>query len=144
MSDLLLLLHTGSTLFMCGLIWFVQIVHYPLFAAVGRDEFAPYEKKHGRRTGWVVGPVMIAEGITAAWLLAFPPSGFGRVIPLIGIVFLLLIWGSTAVLQVPAHRQLEKGFSQRHHRSLTRTNWIRTILWSIRALLALWLVRSGS
>ena len=32
---LLLLLHAGATFFMCGLIWFVQIVHYPLFAQVG-------------------------------------------------------------------------------------------------------------
>lgn len=144
MRDLILLLHTGSTLSLCGLIWFVQIVHYPLFASVGRDGFASYEKEHARRTSWVVGPLMIAEGITAAWLLAFPPSGFGRVIPLIGFVLLLLIWGSTAVLQVPAHRRLESGFFPDHHRRLTRTNWIRTILWSIRALLALWMVRSCS
>ena len=144
MRDLILLLHTGSTLAMCGLIWFVQIVHYPLFASVGRDDFALYEKKHSRRTGWVVGPLMIAEGITAVWLLTIPPSGFGRVIPLIGFVLLLLIWGSTAVLQVPAHRRLKSGFFPDHHRRLTRTNWIRTILWSIRALLALWMVRSGS
>ncbi len=144
MGDLILLLHTGSTLAMCGLIWFVQIVHYPLFASLGREDFALYEKTHVRRTGWVVGPLMIAEGISAIWLCAIPPLGFGRVIPLIGFVLLVLIWGSTAALQVPAHRQLERGFSPEHHRRLTRTNWIRTILWSIRALLALWLVRSGS
>ena len=34
---LLLLLHAAATLFMTGLIWFVQVVHYPLFARVGED-----------------------------------------------------------------------------------------------------------
>lgn len=39
---MILLLHTFSTIFMTGLIWFVQVVHYPLFAAVGREAAAPY------------------------------------------------------------------------------------------------------
>jgi hypothetical protein len=29
----LLLAHAAATLFMVGVIWFVQLVHYPLFAA---------------------------------------------------------------------------------------------------------------
>ena len=29
------LAHIAATLFMCGAIWFVQIVHYPLFEQVG-------------------------------------------------------------------------------------------------------------
>ena len=34
---LLLQLHALATIFMAGVIWFVQVVHYPLFRAVGRD-----------------------------------------------------------------------------------------------------------
>ena len=33
--DVLLLVHAASTLFMAGVIWFVQVVHYPLMASVG-------------------------------------------------------------------------------------------------------------
>ena len=36
MMDALLLLNVASTLFMVGLIWFVQIVHYPLFDNVAK------------------------------------------------------------------------------------------------------------
>ncbi len=32
----LLILHAGATLYMAGVIWFVQIVHYPLFSRVGQ------------------------------------------------------------------------------------------------------------
>ncbi len=37
--ELLLLGHVGATLFMVGLIWFVQVVHYPLFGHVGGEGF---------------------------------------------------------------------------------------------------------
>jgi hypothetical protein len=39
-DEAVLLTCVASTLFMTGLSWFVQVVHYPLFAAVGPDAFA--------------------------------------------------------------------------------------------------------
>jgi hypothetical protein len=60
--------------------------------------------------------------------------------PLLGCVTLLLIWCSTAFLQVPMHQRLSSGFDAAAHRSLVKTNWVRTILWSARALLALWML----
>jgi hypothetical protein len=46
MTELVLLVHVFSTLSMVGLIWFVQIVHYPLFKMVGDDGFSEYERCH--------------------------------------------------------------------------------------------------
>ncbi len=43
---LFFLAHITATLYMTGLIWFVQIVHYPLFARVGNAEFSAYEQRH--------------------------------------------------------------------------------------------------
>ena len=43
---LLFLAHLGSSLYMVGLIWFVQVVHYPLFDSVGDREFPSYEQRH--------------------------------------------------------------------------------------------------
>ena len=42
--------NVGSTLFMTGLIWFVQIVHYPLMGMVPKSEFQKYALAHQRRT----------------------------------------------------------------------------------------------
>ena len=39
-----------ASLFMTGVIWFVQIVHYPLFANVSRSAFAEYERRHANLT----------------------------------------------------------------------------------------------
>ena len=57
-SDALLLACLASTLFMTGLIWFVQVVHYPLFDRVGAARFVPYHAAHSRRTSWVVAAPM--------------------------------------------------------------------------------------
>ncbi len=56
----LFLAQYAAALFMTGLIWFVQIVHYPLFARVLRntapDAFRAYEASHANRTSFVVFP----------------------------------------------------------------------------------------
>ena len=55
-TPLVLLAHAAATLYMVGLIWFVQVVHSPLFSRVGADGFVPYAAAHGVLTTWVVGP----------------------------------------------------------------------------------------
>ena len=65
-----LLLQVAATLALVGLIWFVQVVHYPLFAKVGSSSFADYEQSHQRRTTLVVAPLMLVEAATAIALLA--------------------------------------------------------------------------
>ena len=54
-----------ATAGMVGIIWFVQVVHYPLFTSVGRDAFVAYELRNTNLTSFVVGPFMAAEGATA-------------------------------------------------------------------------------
>ncbi len=39
--DLLFWTHWGATLYMVGLIWFIQVVHYPLLAYVGSARSQP-------------------------------------------------------------------------------------------------------
>ena len=63
------LIHLFSTLFMIGVIWFAQAVHYPLLGRVGKEAFAAYEQENTRRTGWVVVPVMAVELATGLLLL---------------------------------------------------------------------------
>jgi hypothetical protein len=60
-----LLAHLAATLFMIGVIWFVQVVHYPLFSRVGPEKFSLYSEAHSRLTTYVVGPPMlVGKGIT--------------------------------------------------------------------------------
>ena len=107
-----LLSQLATTIFMVGLIWFVQIVHYPLFAKVGTEQFKDYEKQHQRLTTFVVMPVMLLElGTAIALIWIFPADS--RLLPWIGLILLAGIWLSTWSLQVPAHDALSSGFSSK-------------------------------
>ena len=140
---MLLVAHLVATVAMVGLIWFVQVVHYPLFDAVGRDGFVAYEDAHRRLTAFVVGPFMAVEGVTALWIATAPPDGVSRVTALAGLVLLAVIHGSTVFLQVPMHAALAEGFDAAKAERLVRTNWIRTIGWTLRGVLAAGMVVSA-
>lgn len=117
---------------MTGLIWMVQIVHYPLMADVGGDFFVNYEARHTQSITFVVLPMMVLELGTAIYL-SWQPGGMPKMWLGIALGALLLIWLSTFLLQVPLHERLGTQFDTDAHQKLVSTNWIRTILWSLRS-----------
>jgi hypothetical protein len=60
---------------MAGIIWFVQAVHYPLFAAVDTADGAAYAQENQRRTVWVVLPPMLVEAAASVWIASHRPRG---------------------------------------------------------------------
>lgn len=130
----------ASTLFMAGIIWFVQLVHYPLFASVGQGQFARYETENTGRTSWIVAPAMMIEAATSVMLLWIRPDAIGMEIAAAGFLLTGLIWGSTFAMQVPLHARLSSGFKPTVHKSLVATNWVRTLAWTGRAWLALLMI----
>ncbi len=137
--EILLLAHLAATLVMVGIIWFVQVVHYPLFAGVGREGFATYAAQHSRWTTWVVAPPMLVEAATGLGLLVRAPAGIPRTALWLGLALLLVIWLSTALLQVPRHTTLGRGWDAAAHRVLVAGNWLRTAAWTLRGVLVLWM-----
>jgi len=71
MNEVLVVAHAAATLVMVGVIWFVQVVHYPLMARVSASQFAAYEHEHQNRTTFVVAPTMLIEAVAQrfCWLL---------------------------------------------------------------------------
>lgn len=134
---LIYLSHAGSSIFMAGVIWVVQVVHYPLFSSVGLLEFPFYEQCHTASIAWVVAPPMLIEGASALLLLRFRPAEVPLWSLWIGLALLGVIWLSTALIQVPCHEVLSRGFNPVFHERLVVTNWLRTTSWSLRAALVL-------
>lgn len=134
-SSTLFILNLAATWYMVGLIWMVQVVHYKMFDRVGSEEFVRYEADHSRLITPIVGVPMLLELGTACLLIVSAPSVFPRWAAITGLVLILLIWLSTAFLQVPCHNQLMNGFDETTYRRLVSTNWIRTVLWSLRGSL---------
>lgn len=130
-------LHLLATLCMVGVIWFVQIVHYPMFKDVGGDAFQRYEAIHQARTTWIVMPLMLTELSTNLVLVAHSDLADQRWLTVPSLLLLVVIWGTTFWVSVPAHRELARGFADRPYLRLVRTNWIRTVSWTVRGALAL-------
>ena len=143
LAALLFLAQLAATLFMTGLIWFVQIVHYPLFTEVGSSSLTRYETLHARRTTWVVFPPMLVELLTS--LAALYPGLRSNLLSAPQAytlaILVLVIWITTAVGHVPLHTRLGQHSPETPVRVLSllvRLNWIRTAAWTARALILLY------
>ena len=130
-----------ATVFMAGVIWYVQLVHYPLMAGWPHDDFSHWEAAHREQTGLVVVPAMLAEGLMVLLILARRPRGVPAWLAWTGAGLLLAIWASTFAIQVPLHDQLSAGWNAAAHGRLVQSNWLRTVLWSARALVVAWMLR---
>ena len=135
-SAWLLVVHLLATAGMVGIIWFVQVVHYPLFSSVGRDAFVAYELRNTRLTSFVVGPFMAAEGATALWLAIDPPTGVPRAWAVVGLMLLGGVLICTVLVQVADHSALSIAYSDERAARLVRWNWVRTIGWTARGAIA--------
>ena len=135
----LLAANLGPAFFLTGLIWTIQIVHYPLFDRVGPATFPAYESAHTARITPLVGPLMLFELVAAIALVFARPSAIPAWTAWTALALVALIWTSTFLLQVPRHAQLAAGFDAAAHAALLASNWIRTAAWSARSALLLWL-----
>ena len=122
----------------------MQVVHYPLMARAGAEGFPGLAAEHQRRTGWVVGPPMVVEAVTAVLLVAAPPDGVPRALMAAGLVLVAVLWASTAWLQVPRHREMLLGFDPEGHRRLVAGNWVRTVAWTARSGLVIGMLAAAA
>ena len=140
-TEIILAAQAVASAAMCGLIWFVQLVHYPLFARTDAAHAADYADENQHRTAPVVIPPMLIEAATAAIIAITPPPAIGRPAALTGLAMVAALWLSTLLVQMPLHARLKHdGHAPKTVASLVQTNWFRTILWSARALLAVWML----
>jgi len=120
--------------FLTGLIWLVQVVHYPAFEFVKENKFASFHAFHSRSIAYIVAPVMLAELTTAlilAWLM-------GNLFFTVNLLTVVALWLLTGLVSVPIHKKLAREFDSASVRALVSTNWPRTLLWSLRSVALLW------
>lgn len=143
---------------MATIAWFVERVHYPLFAklesdgprprgdaVVSRGSARDYHDENLRRTRPIVLVPMAVEAATAAWLALFPPAGVGRGATLAGLALVASVILSTALVQVPLHEALRGGNAPPNTIDrLVRTTRIRTAIWTARAALAAWMLHASA
>jgi|TARA_R100000541_G_scaffold49940_1_gene57095 hypothetical protein len=135
--ETIFLINTFSTFFMTGLIWYVQLAHYPSFHFISDENFSRFHKHHSMRTGIIVMPVMSIELATSgvlAWMEGW------TTLNAFGFYLVILIWLFTFLLSVPKHNALKHGKVDSLIDGLVNTNWFRTILWSMKSGLSFWVL----
>jgi len=142
--DALLIAHATSAFVLVGLIWTVQVVHYPLMALVGPERFVAYEAMHAPRMAAVVMLPWTVQGFTTLGLLLARPERVASWSVAAAAVTAATPVLATIAWSVPAHARLAGGFDATVHARLVRTNWIRTWSWTAHAANAVaMLVRAG-
>jgi hypothetical protein len=134
--DGLLFLNLAATGFMASVIWFVQVVHYPLMQHYTRESFADVCLAHQRLTQRVVIVPMLLEVVTSIGLVI---AG-GSLPTWIGLILTGVTGFTTVLVSVPLHENLAKAWDAETHRKLCRTNWLRTAGWTLHAGLLLGMV----
>ena len=123
-----------ATAFMVGVVWFCQVVHYPLFASVGEEGFTRYHELHSTRVTWLIAVPWLTELVCASWLVLERPAGVSPWLAVVGAVLAFATVAITALVQGRAHTRLAGGFDADGIRSLVRGNGPRTLVWTAHAV----------
>ena len=118
-----------------GLIWTIQLVHYPSMRYISKDKFPAYHNFHSIRISILAMPLMLAELVTSIMLWYQNFNNAIQTVFLINLIIVVLIWSSTFLIQAPLHNLLSKEKNVDKLSRLISTNWIRTLLWTARSIL---------
>jgi hypothetical protein len=129
----MLAMHLALASIMVGVIWVIQLVHYPSFRFTDREKYVSFQIFHMRNISFIVVPVMILEFLSGLLLVLYHSNHESLL--RISFILLLIIWLVTALFFAQIHQKLSKGYDETLVRNLVSLNWIRTLLWTIRTII---------
>ena len=129
----MLIIHLIATSVMVGVIWVIQLVHYPSFHFIELKQYTTFQRFHMSRISYVVIPAMLTELFTLI-LFIISTDKIDSFISISGLL-LILIWLMTAVFFSGVHQKLTLGYDQVVVEKLVKLNWSRTLFWTLRLLL---------
>ena len=128
----MLIIHLIATSVMVGVIWVIQLVHYPSFHFIELKQYTTFQRFHMSRISYVVIPAMLTELFTLI-LIIISMDQIDTLV-LASAILLIFIWLITAVFFSGVHQKLTLGYDQTVVDKLVKLNWGRTLLWTLRLL----------
>ena len=123
-----------------GFQWTIRLLVYPQFAQVPSQAFVAYAQEHQRRVSFVVGPLFLAQGLSALAVTVAPPDGVPWLLAVAALLSVGGVFAVTGLLAVPMHRRLSTGWDEAAHRRLLRVDAVRLALAAVSVVLACALV----
>lgn len=116
------------------LIWIVQLVIYPSFSFYSEANIKKWHRLYTSRITIVVLPLMLSQLL----LYIYTSITQSDIIDYISLCLVVLTWLTTFLIFVPLHSNIEAQHDTVFSRErLTKTNWIRTVLWSLILIISL-------
>ena len=133
----LFMIHLVSTSFMVGVIWIVQLVHYPTFLFIDEQKSNDFQKFHMSRISYIVMPAMTTELFSGIYIFIYSNMAIDSNLFLLALTILIINWIITALVFVKMHNKLLINYKIEIISLLVKWNWLRTLLWSVRLILLL-------
>ena len=127
--------HFLSTSLMVGIIWVIQLLHYPAFNFIKESDYVEFQHFHMQRISFIVVPLMILELFSAFMLVYYVRSN----LLILCLIILLFIWLITFVFFTKLHQSLLGGYDKIIVDKLVQINWSRTVLWSLRLIILIYI-----
>ena len=125
-----LISHSGMFI----LIWIVQTIIYPGFHVIEFQRFIQWHERYVQTFSLIVIPLMITQAATSV-LQLLQNTG---VLQSMECLLLLAAWVVTFTSSIPCHKKLhEHGKDTVVINHLIRTNWLRTIAWTLSLIISL-------
>lgn len=121
-----------STCAMFGIIWIIQLLHYPAYRYIDKNLFLSYQRFHQKRISIVVMPLMLMELISS---LLYFIHHHHTIFDYLNLLTVISLWAATFLFFMPLHEKLKLGYCLKTVNSLINTNWLRTGIWSLRVSL---------
>lgn len=136
---MILIINLVAAVFLAGLSWYLQIVHYPLFAYIDKRSFLEYHIYHLKKNMFLIFIPMLVEGAFTI-LFAFDYSYLiPPMIPFLCLCLSTSMWLITFSHIAPLQDKLTtEGLDKDVVKKLLEINWIRTIGWTVKMLLLLY------
>ena len=128
-------IHFLSTSLMVGIIWVIQLLHYPTFHFIKQSDYVEFQHFHMQRISFIVVPVMIIELLSGFMLVYY----FRSNLFILCLTILLVIWLITFVFFTKLHQSLLGGYDKIIVDKLVQINWSRTVLWSLRLIILIYI-----
>ena len=112
---------------MVVVLWLVQLVIYPSFLRVAPDALTDWHRCYTFRVSFVLIPLLFGQLGVVGW-----QAWQGGPAAQLSLGCLLGCWALTFFVSVPLHRRMAAGDTSAATReALVRTNWPRTVLWTV-------------
>lgn len=137
-TSTLVYLNLAFSSYMLAITWYAHLTHYPLLKVVSLANFKSYHSKYVNATLIPIGIPMLGE-LAVSILLALT---FEKIY-LLSFIILVAIWCVTFLWSVRCHSRLEVQFEEKAYQSLMLSNLIRSFLWTLKLILAIFIIQQG-